>query len=528
MRQPLRPVSRGRRITKAYPIPASTKGWLANQAISQMDPEGAVVLMNWFPKPDALQVRNGSLAFAQTPETVPVGTLMTYISGNSSNIFAACNGKIYDVTAGGAISSSLASGFSNDLWQYINMSTAGGLFLIAVNGQDPPQFFNGTTWAALSPAITGPSNPNALIQVWNYKQRLWFVEQGTQNVWYLAPASIGGAATQFPLGELLTLGGPIQVGGTWTHDAGFGPQDYCAFISQEGEVLLYSGSDPTTPSGFTLIGHFYIGRPIGRRCILRSGADLVINCSDGIMPMSKAIQFDRASAAKQAFTWNILDAFTQAYSTYGHNTGWEILSYAKGTMAIVNIPSQPGFAAIQYVMNTLTGAWCQFTGINSATWTVREDDLLFGGMSGNVLTADSGSADYNGSTYTPINAQWISAFNDLGMKGISKSARLGRPVFIVPPPINPGVGVCVDYNLNAVTSSQTFTFSNQALWDVALWDVATWPATNPTQANWQNVSGDGYQFAATVAVNSLPSAPTIKVVCKLTEMNILYEPGGYI
>jgi hypothetical protein len=526
MRKSLRSAAPLRKISKAYPIPASTKGWIANQAISEMDPQGAVVMDNWFPRSDSQWIRNGTVPFAQTAETGPVQTLMSYVSGASSNIFACVSGKIYDVTPGGSIAAPVLTGFTNNLWQYINFATAGGLFLVAVNGQDPAQNFNGTVWAT-TPAITGPSNPNALVQVWNYKQRLWFVEAGTQNAWYLAAASIGGAATSFPLGSLLSMGGSLIAGGTWTHDAGFGPQDYCAFLSSEGECLIYSGNDPTTPTGFTMVGRFVIGRPIGRRCLLRSGADLVINCSDGIMPLSKAIAYDRASASAQAFTWNIQEAFSTSYSTYGGNTGWEIMTYPKGNMAIVNIPTATGISAIQYVMNTLTGAWCRFTGINACTWTVRKDDLFFGGAKGNVLQADSGSADYNGTAYNPINAQWISAFNDLGMKGIKKNSLLGRPVFIVPPPIQPGVGVCADYNLNPVQATQQSSSLNLPLWDVALWDVALWPAASQTQANWQKVSGFGYQIAATVGINSLPSAPTIKTVVRLTEMNILFEPGGY-
>lgn len=492
-----------------------------------MDAGGAVQLDNWFPKPDAIQIRNGSTPFAQTPETSAVETMMSYLSGSASNIFACVNGKIYDVTAGGTITSAAVTGLSSNRWQWINTASAGGQFLVAVNGIDPAQFFDGTAWST-SPVITGPSNPNALVQVWSYKGRQWFVEVGTQSVWYLAAGAIGGAATEFPLGEELVQGGFIMAGATWTHDAGLGPQDYIVFLSSEGECLIYAGINPSDATSFTMIGKFQIGRPIGRRCFLRVGADLVVLCSDGVMPLSKAIQYDRAAAAEAAFTWNIQQAFSDAYTNYGTNFGWQILSYAKSNMAIVNVPTLQGITSIQLVMNPLTGAWCRFTGMNATSWVVRSDDLFFGGMAGNVLRGDSGSADWNGSSYTPIYAQWISAFNDLGMKGISKSCRLARPVFITSPGIQPAVGVCVDYNLTPVVAIQSSVSQNQALWDQALWDVAVWPADNPTMANWQNVFGDGYQIAATVSINSASGTPDVGIVCKLTEVNILYEPGGYI
>jgi hypothetical protein len=144
-------------------------------------------------------------------------------------------------------------------------------------------------------------------------------------------------------------------------------------------------------------------------------------------------------------------------------------------------------------------------------------------MQGRVFQAESGSADNN----TPISATWISAFNDLGMKGVTKSVRLGRPVFITDPGITAQVAVNVDYNIVAPTAAQSTPVLSGSLWGTAVWGTARWAASNNTMANWTAITGDGYQIAAAVAINVLPSTPTVAVNCKITEMNILYEPGGY-
>ncbi|RUV16957.1 MULTISPECIES: hypothetical protein [unclassified Mesorhizobium] len=490
-----------------------------------MEETGAVVLDNFFPEPDAIRWRHGSQIFATTPETTAVETMMVWQGGVANNIFACVGGKIYDVTAGGTISSPLVTGLSNNRWQSITFSTPGGQFLVAVNGQDALRNFNGTAWST-TPAITGPSNPNALINVWSFKQRLFFVESGTANAWYLAPNAIGGAATQLPLGSLLTKGGYLMAGATWTRDSGYGPQDYCVFISSEGEVLVYAGTDPSQVTTWSKVGQFLIGRPIGRRCWLNVASDLVINCSDGLMPLSKAIQYDRAAAAQAAFTWNIQKAFNSAYTSYGANFGWQIIGYPKANMAIINIPVASGLTSYQYVMNVLTGAWARFTGMNASSWVVRQDDLFFGDMQGRVLTAESGSADIN----QAISAVWVSAFNDLGRPGLQKNVRLARPIFITDPGVNAAIGVCADYNVvtpTIVQGTQSAT-GNSAVWDQGLWDQSLWAPDNTTRADWVNASGEGYQIAGAVGINMLSATPATAINCKIASMTILYEPGGYI
>lgn len=520
--KPLRPVNQGRAITKSYPIPASTKGWVKNQAITKMDPLAAYQLDNWFPDPDSLRLRHGTQKFATLPETTPVETVMSYISGATQKLLAAVNGKIYDATPGGVIASALVTGLTNNRWQTTNFATPGGQWLMACNGADPVANYNGTTWAT-TPAITGVS-PNVLINVWSYQQRLFFCELNTANVWYLAVNSIGGAATSLPLGPMLIKGGSIIAGGQWSYSTGVNLLNLCVFVSSEGEVLVYQGNDPSSSTTWAKIAQFVVGRPIGRRCLLNVNSDLVILCEDGLMPLSKAIQYDRAAASKAAFTWNIQKAFMDAYFSYGTNFGWQILTYAKSNMAIINVPTSTGTTSVQYVMNVITGAWAQFIGINASSWISQEDSLYFGGVDGQVYQADTGSADGT----TPISATWVSAYNDLGMPSISKSARMIRAIFLLDSGIAPSIGVSFDFNVITPSPSGAISIPSQSLWGVARWGISRWGSINPATANWTSAVGDGYQAAAVVTVNSAGLIPTVGITCKITTAYVLFEPGSYV
>ena len=44
-----------------------------------------------------------------------------------------------------------------------------------------------------------------------------------------------------------TKGGKLLFGATWSIDAGDGTDDKCVFVTDNGEVLVFTGSDPGTP-----------------------------------------------------------------------------------------------------------------------------------------------------------------------------------------------------------------------------------------------------------------------------------------
>jgi hypothetical protein len=123
-------------------------GWNARDSIAEMPPLDAVVLNNMFPTPTDVQLRLGYTKFCTGIEDdlenpLPVNSLMNYAGPTTQDLFAAAGTKIWDVSGNTAVA---VHTISNDKMQHINITTAGGSFLVACNGQDATTFWNGTNW----------------------------------------------------------------------------------------------------------------------------------------------------------------------------------------------------------------------------------------------------------------------------------------------------------------------------------------------------------------------------------------------
>lgn len=517
-------------------MPAPVEGWDAVSPIAAMDPKRAVRLDNWFPQPDWVELRRGFIRHVALPTIQPVETLLAYEGVATRKLFAAANGAIYDVTAAPAVLD--VAGLTNTRFQYINFATTGGLFLYAVNGADDPQYFDGMSWAVA--AITGMGNP--AIDVNAHKNRIWFVEADSSSAWYLPVDSIQGAATEFPLGGLFTEGGHLRAMGTWSIDAGDGPDDYAVFVSSRGQVAIYRGIDPSTD--FTLIGVFDMGAPIGQRCLTRVGADIAIISIDGVVPLSRAMIFERAAVQKVALTERIQRVMNQSARDWGNNFGWQLISYPKGTRAILNVPVVENQTQYQYVMNTLSGAWCRFLGMNGSCWELLNDTLYFGGNDGVVYEADTGGTDHG----AVLRADMMTAFNYFRDRGRQKRWTMCRPQLTTDGTVNPGLAFNVDFRTDAPISVPTTVASQGAMWDVALWDVATWPTETTTQANWTTVDGLGYCASIRLVVdisgqstglaarwgislwgvNTWGEAETPAVTLQVNGLDLTYERGAIV
>jgi hypothetical protein len=127
-------------ITVAAPI----GGWNARDALGAMDPLDAVTLQNFWPGTNSVILRNGYTKHATGLPGV-VETLMAYSSGTSNKLFAASVTSIYDVTSPGAVGAASVTSLTNAKFQYINMTTTAGSYLMCVNGADKLRIYNGTS-----------------------------------------------------------------------------------------------------------------------------------------------------------------------------------------------------------------------------------------------------------------------------------------------------------------------------------------------------------------------------------------------
>lgn len=565
-------------VIRTASVPAPVGGLNARDSIADMPPTDALILENINPNTTDCSLRLGYLPWSTgMGGSTPVETILPYRSGAGNKLFSIAGGKIYDCTLQGAVGTAKVSGLSNSRFQYVNFGTPGGQFVLAVNGADPMQRFDGANWsigglgtgavissitfvtttATVTTAtphglgtgntvtVTGAtpsaynvtnaavtiidathfsytmsSNPGAnaspvgsytyslsvtgfdtskAININAFGQRVWLVEKNSFRVWYLPLQSIAGAATSIDLSSLFKLGGSLVAMVTWTVPGTTQTQQYAAFVSSEGEIVIYEGYDPASASTWALSGQARMGRPVGYRFHTRAGTDVVLIGADGFVQLSDALQLDRVREST-AVSDKIVRAAQDAFDLYNANFGWQVTLFPTGSKLFVNVPTAENSTAIQYVMNTNTGAWCKYTNLNANVIEVAQDAIYFGGNNGVLYQMESGTND-NG---TAIYGQMKPAFNYFGYKVQSKFFQQVRPTIISAGPVNLLIDLTVNFqDMAPVSAPQLTTATTIALWDVARWDVALWAVPSVASASWQWVGGYGYSASARLQVKSL-------------------------
>lgn len=506
-------------------IPAPTGGWDAISPLSKMPPQNAVSLVNFFPQPGYVELRRGFVNQCDTGTGSPVETVMGFQGDDvaTETLLAASDGTIFDVT--GPSPTTIDTGFGSDRWQFTNFGTSGGSFLWMCNGIDTPQYWDGTTLTAAT--ITGVT-PEDMVHCWVYRSRIWTVLKDSTKAAYLPLDSIQGAAVEFDVGNYFTNGGYLQAIGTWSTDTNDGPNEFIAFISSYGDVALFQIEDPDDPTKIFFRGTASIGSPIGRRCVTPLGSDLAVITIDGVLPLSQILTYDRAALLGASITKNIKAAMTNAARLQKDNFGWQMISYPRNTMAILNVPVAESATQDQFVMNTITGAWCRFTGQNGSCWEVFQDRAYFGGNDGIVRLADESGGDEE----QTLSAVMEGAFNYYGDRGRLKRWTTIRPAITIDItfPVQPEIGMNVDFETDGLMNPIQFGGGDVlALWNSAIWNQSTWPGET-NEANWAGIEGLGYSASIRMTVDiewseDVRPARALKIN---SFDDVLYDSGAFI
>src|SRR5579871_54559 len=516
VRQPQRQNPGRSQTVLARQIPAPIGGWDAQSPLAAMPIQNAVILDNWIPRAGFVEVRRGFVP-QQTGTPGPVESLMAFRGGPTGDVlFAAAGGRLYDVTVSGApLGAPVHSGSTSDRWNYTAYANAAGPWLIAVNGADAPIGYNAGAWSPL-PAMSGSSgpivlNPAKLAAVSPHQGRLLFTEANTLHVWFPAAGAVGGTMQLLDLGSVFNKGGRLIGVATWSWQFGVTADEYAVFMTDQGQIALFSGVDPSSASDRTLTGVYDFGPPLGPKALVKYGADLILITSDGIIPLSQAIKLDRAQDNSVALTAMIKDAFAQAVRAYGGNYGWQGILYPGdttsagpsadgGSLGIFNVPVTALGTSLQYVTNLSTGAWCRFLGIDAFCWETANGGIFFGAATG-VFQWDVGASD-DGQT---IVADVKSAFSSFGSPQTKRFTML-RPLLNTSPLVEPSLEMDVDYQESEPTAVPT---------------VVAQSSTTPTiRYDWTSVTGIGYVGAARmqVALRDDPSVSDVAVDASLTDV----------
>lgn len=490
------------RVVHVKTIPAPVGGWNARDPMARMDPRDALSLINFFPRVADVAGRGGAASHA-TGIPAPVKALPTYsANAGTTSMFATTNSGIFNVTAAGAVGASVATS-TNGYWQFVQMGTSAGQFLLMANGTDLMLRYDGAVWT--NPAITGPAVTSDIIHLNIYKRRLFVLEKNVLSFWYLPPDVVAGASVEFFLGPLCPKGGFTMAMGTWSLDAGNGPDDYAVFITSEGELVIFSGTDPGTAADWTLVGVYYVSKPIGRKCFVKMGGDLIVLTEAGAVPLSsilKSTSIERIAS----LTNKIENAFTEAARSYGAIEGWQPIIYPAQSALIFNIPTALNTTSVQYVMNQITKAWCQFTGWNANCFALLNKELYFGGSTF-VAKAWTGTDDLGSNIV--LMAQ--TAYNTFGTME-KKKFQLVKPQLLVDGGIAFTLGMSVDFKPQDPLVQATYNVVTGAVWDTSVWDSSFWAAGLAVVSDWNTVAVyEGVYCALSIRIDT--SDLTVQWVC---------------
>lgn len=507
---------------------APIRGLVLNENRSLVQPGGARILDNWVPTTTGISVRGGCRRYATVHATEAVESLWVYKSGANEKFFAATETVICDITTVADPDAAPAPDVTGQTAGYYSteqFGTAGGDYLYAVNGADNPQLYDGTAWAEISgvstPAITGVA-PSSLSHVWSFANRLFFVEKNTLTAWYLPVDSLGGAAQPFSLAGIFKKGGALLFGGKWSTDAGDGLDDMCVFVSTEGEVAVYSGTNPGNAADWARQGVYQITRPLGQNATTSAGGDLLIATEAGIVPLSEAVRRDIASLEVGAITRNITPYWReQALSITSRP--WEITKVPSLNLMFVSQPDAVDTYGSCLVANLQTGAWARFKGWQTRCLGVFSNRGYFGSDNGRVYLMNAGGSD-DGEVYT---CTYLGLHEDLGATAVQKTVTQMRPIFQTAHAILPQLTARADFNETLPVPPSSVSDFSLGVWDEGLWDEAPWDSASVSiaSAQWVAVGVTGYSVAPLLQM-TFGVTPTPRV--ELVSIDLAYHAGALV
>ncbi len=457
-----------------YTLPSPVGGLNVRDSLDMMNASDAIVMDNYFPAETKVSLRRGYIKFVDFAS--PVKTLIEYKSPEFPRLLACCGGHIYDVTSKDVVKD-LAAGFYSNSWQYCLFKNR----VFMVNGIDKPQtYYNKDGEMVLEEdGFSGEGLITAkLVNVCVSKQRLFFIEKSSLNVWYSEQAGeVQGKLLKFDLSTIARDGGELRAVASWTQDGGQGMDDMTVFLTSEGEAIVYSGSDPSNPNDWVLKGVYRISRPIGYRCVLQYQGDIVVIAEDGYLPLSRVLPLNKASGAQVAFSDKIRGLVLERTRLNRQKEGWQAIIYGRGGYAIFNVPVAQQFE--QHVINISTGAWCRFTNIRAFCWGGLNDRIYFGSDDG-VFLFDEGYSDNK----THIMGHIEQAYSNLGSENLKK-IQLINPRTTSSAKYALVVYTNMDFNSRDVQYAENIGSVGTTKWNVNKWSSKQMP----TGTKWATLKG---------------------------------------
>lgn len=377
---------------------------------------------------------------------------------------------------------------------------------------------NGTTSTASSVTVSGVATAD-LKDVWLYRSRIFAVEKDTLKFWYLPVSQVGGTALDGNLAGVFRRGGTLLFGATWSLDAGDGLDDKCVFVSSEGEVAIYEGSDPSDAAEWALVGRYDIPKPTSKYAAVNAGGDLVIATRDGIVPLSAAIQKDPAALSLSAVSRPIESTWGREMAA--STEGVQLHKWTEEDLLLTVLPE----STRMLTTNLETGAWASQPGWYADCAGEYSGSVYIGRSDGRIYKLNDTGADDG----APFTAKVCFAFSDLGDPTLYKVPTMVRASFFASGEFTYNVNIARDYKVQFdAAPSATEIDNGLMIWGTSSWGGATWGGGvgDPQQgvvSLWRSVTGPGYALAPTVQITS---GGSVALNVELLTVDVTVEAGG--
>lgn len=386
--------------------------------------------------------------------------------------------------------------------------------------------------AALS-GVIGPSladqhagfacDPADFVHVTVWKSRVLFVERDTARAWYGDINAIYGTFTSFNFGAKMQKGGSLVGLWNWSINGGDGLDTHLVGISAAGDVVIYTGTDPSSAATFGLKGCWSVGGVVaGRRIATDSGGDLLILSSLGVVPLSRLVvggeTFDQSNYA----TRKIGPVFVRLATIYGSYRGWSMHIHPTDNALMVTVPVGNNDPTEQLAMSFATKGWFPWRDLPILSACVWNKELYFGTVDGKVCRQTGfvdnvryGSPD----SFDAVRWSVLPAFRH---KVVNTQIQFARPVLLSETPAaNVEATAKYDYDLTEPAVVAGNGGGGASAWDEALWDSAVWAnefgVTQPTGG----AAGMGKAVSIALRGNAISRTTVVGV-------DVMMTSGGFL
>ncbi len=504
-------------------IPAPVRGLVLNENLAATSPGGASVMDGWFPGLRGPRVRGGKTKWATIGSGIPVRSMWTYTSGGTDKFFAATETGIFNITSvadPAIIPTADVTGQTAGYYSTVTMSTVGGDYLLAFNGADTAQVYDNSSWAAST--ITGVDTAD-ITAAWKYAERIFMIKNGTMSAYYLPVDSYTGAATELNLSGVFKMGGSLLFGATWSIDSGGGLSEQCLFVTTEGEIAIYQGTDPSDATNWNRVGTYQVADPLGINATINTGADLLIATKLGLVPVSAALRKQPGALELEANTLVIEPEWLQSVEDR-ETLPWEIVKWPNKSLMVISQPRESDAVdPLVLVAHLKSGAWGVCRDWDTRCIALFGTQVYYGNNEGVIYAMDLSGND-DGSSYT---CRIAGQFEHLGTPGAVKTLKKAKATFRSSHGYTFVVSASVDYTVDWDGGSESTSDFATVEWDAGIWDSSQWDTQRVygVASEWQSigVTGDTHAWQIEITWNVTPTPDT-----ELVSITLVFEEGELV